>query len=123
MNKELQGRIEAEIMKNPRLKRQVDSNIKRARLRAQKQASEQQGEPQQGPTTPYMAFASMSAFLINKDSYELKNTWILDSGANAHVCNNHTRFKFERTTKEDEKLMAGKMVYQIEAFSSVDIII
>jgi hypothetical protein len=34
MNKELQERIEAEIMKNSWLKRQVDFNIKRARLRA-----------------------------------------------------------------------------------------
>jgi hypothetical protein len=70
-----------------------------------------------------MAFASMSAFFINKDSYELKNTWILDSGANAHVYNNHTRFKFERIMKKDEKLVANKTIYQIEAFGSIDIII
>jgi hypothetical protein len=123
MDKELQGRIKAEIMKNPWLKRQVDFNIKRARLRAQKQAFEQQREPQQGLITSYMAFALMSAFSIDKDSYELKNTWILDLGVNAHVCNNHTRFKFERMMKEDEKLMAGKMIYQIEAFGSVNITI
>jgi hypothetical protein len=123
MDKELQGKIEAQVVKNPRLKRQIDSNVKRAKLRAQKQTSEQQGEPQQGPTTPYMAFASQSAFSVDRDSYELKNMWILDSGANAHVCNDHTRFKYKRTAREDENLVAGKTVYQIEAFGSVEITI
>jgi hypothetical protein len=70
-----------------------------------------------------LTFATLSAFSIDRDSYELKNTWILDSGANAYVYNNRTRFKFERTANKDDKLVAGKTIYQIEAFSSVDITI
>jgi hypothetical protein len=114
-NKETQAKIDSKLAKSSILKEQVEYNIRRAAVQ-----SSEHWEAQQGPTTQHSAFATLSAFSVDRDSYELKNTWILDSGANAHVCNNRIRFKFKRMANKDEKLMAGKTVYQIEAFGSVD---
>jgi hypothetical protein len=99
-NKETQAKIDSKLAKNSRLKKQVEYKIRKA---AGTQSSEH-GEAQQGPTTSHSAFASLSAFSVDRDSYELKNTWILDLGANAHICNDPTRFKLERTANKDEKL-------------------
>jgi hypothetical protein len=56
-----------------------------------------------------------------RDSYELKDSWILDSGADAHVCNDLTRFNFDRKASKSDTLISGKTVYQIEAFNNVEI--
>lgn len=97
-NKETQAKIDSKLAKNSRLKKQVEYKIRKA---AGTQSSEH-GEAQQGPTTSHSAFASLSAFSVDRDS-------------------DPTRFKLERTANKDEKLVAGKTVYQIEAFGSVDI--
>jgi hypothetical protein len=68
-----------------------------------------------------VAFASLAVFTVDSAGYELKNTWILDSGANLHVCNDPTRFKIERIASATDTLISGKTVYQIESFGSVDI--
>jgi hypothetical protein len=65
----------------------------------------------------------LSAFTVDRDSYELKDSWILDSGANSHVCNNSTRFNFDRKASKSDRLISGKTEYQIEAFGSVEITI
>jgi hypothetical protein len=61
------------------------------------------------------------AFAVKCFSYKLKNYWTLDSGTDIHVCNDRTRFKFERVATEQDVLIAGKTTYEIEAFSSVEI--
>ena len=73
-NKELKSKVDKKNSKNAQLKRQIERNVNTAKLRAQK-ASEEQGQPQQSSDSPQTAFAmSSSAFPVDRDSYELKNT-------------------------------------------------
>jgi hypothetical protein len=53
--------------------------------------------------------------------YKLKNCWTLDSGTDIHVCNDRTRFQFQRMATEEDVPIAGKTAYAIEAFGSVEI--
>ena len=71
--------------------------------------------------TANQAPIKVTGFAVDGDSFELQNTFILDSGASSHVCNNPSRFKFERTASHDDVLRAGKTVYSIEAFGTVEI--
>jgi transposase InsO family protein len=69
------------------------------------------------------AFAAATYLAVEQNSFPLRNTWILDSGADSHVCNDRTRFTIERLANEDDVLIAGKTTYSIEAFGSVIITI
>jgi hypothetical protein len=72
---------------------------------------------------PKVVFMTLAIFIINRNSYELKDSWILDSGVNSHVYNNLTRFNFERKASKSDTLILGKIVYKIEAFGNVKITI
>ena len=66
--------------------------------------------------------SKVGSFAANDhNSDDIRDTWILDSGANLHVCDDRTRFKFERAATEDDSFSAGKTVYPIEAYGSVEI--
>ncbi len=76
------------------------------------------------PETPkFSAFASSFASSLlsvnSQNSYHLRDTWILDSGANLHICKNRSRFRFGRLATANSKLIAGKSSYAIEAFRRV----
>jgi hypothetical protein len=114
VNKDIQAKIDEKLSKNSKLKEQIETSIKR---RTQL-SSESQTEK---PNPPKAVFATLSAFTVDRDSYELKDSWILDSGANSHVCNNSTRFNFDRKASKSDRLISGKTEYQIEAFGSVEI--
>jgi hypothetical protein len=75
------------------------------------------------PNSLKAVFATLSAFTVDRDSYELKDSWILDSGANSHVYNNSTHFKFDQKASKSDRLILGKTEYQIKAFDSVEITI
>jgi len=66
-------------------------------------------------------FTEIISFAVDQQSYYLRDTWILDSGANCHVYNDPSRFKFERPASENDTLKAGKSVHPIKAFGSVNI--
>src|SRR6266487_3203976 len=53
--------------------------------------------------------------------YALANSFILDSGAIVHVCNNRTRIRNLRPAHSDDYLLAGKDTIPIEGFGSVEI--
>src|SRR5256885_611961 len=53
--------------------------------------------------------------------YHLRNSFILDSGATIHVCNNRMRFKTFRQTSSDDSLYAGNSIISIEGIGDVDI--
>jgi hypothetical protein len=91
----------------------------------QKAFSELQGELEQRPAFPstLTAFAAATNLAIEQKSFPLRKTWILDSRPHSHVCNDRTRFTFERLVNEDDVLIAGKTTYSIKAFGSVIIII
>jgi hypothetical protein len=65
------------------------------------------------------AFTTITNPAAEQNSFPVRNTWILDSGADSHVCNDRARFTFERQANEDDVLIAGKTTYPIEAFGSV----
>jgi hypothetical protein len=66
-----------------------------------------------------MAFATATNFAIEQNSYALRNTWILRSGADLHVCNDPSQVTCDCLANEDHVLIAGKTMYYIEAFGSV----
>ena len=110
-NEEIQRKIDEKLSKVPKLKAAVE--------KAQKQARDGQNGKETTPTTKKTT--SAGAFAVESYSYKLKNCWTLDSGTDIHVCNDRTRFNFERPATEDDVLIAGKTTYAIEAFGSVQI--
>jgi hypothetical protein len=117
-DKDVQARIDEKLARNSKLKDQVERSIKR---RTAKLSSESQDKAEKTPNSPKAAFTTLAIFTVDWDSYELKDSWILDSGANSHVCNDPTRFKFDRKADKSDTLISGKTVYQIEAFGTVEI--
>ncbi|KAF5197653.1 Transposon ty1-dr1 gag-pol polyprotein, partial [Thalictrum thalictroides] len=89
----------------------------------------------QRPTTPpIVAIAStgkMSAFnttestfqvsgSLTKPVYDLEQSWILDSGATVHVCNNRSRYnKFNATANSEDVLWAGDTQIRIQGYGEV----
>ena len=71
---------------------------------------------------------NLGAFTINltfkatsADDYKLVHSWTLDGGSDIHVCNNSRRSQWIKTREatSDDKLFAGKSLYQIEAFGTM----
>jgi hypothetical protein len=86
-------------------------------------SSKNQNKTEKTPNSPKAAFVTSAVFTVDRNSYKLKDSWILDSGANSHVSNDLTRFKFDRKTNKSDTLILGKTVYQIEAFGTIEITI
>ena len=59
----------------------------------------------------------------NPSDYNLRDSFILDSGATVHVCNSRDRFQTVTPASEDDLLYAGNMIIPIEGFGSVDIVV
>lgn len=53
----------------------------------------------------------------------LRNSFIFDSQATVHVCNDRSRFRNLRAAGPEETLTTGSPVIQIQAFGSVDIVL
>ena len=120
-DKDVQVAIDSKIANNPILKSQIDRVVKRSQNPASTESSESQNKTDKGPKASKAVFATSAVFNVDRDSYELKDSWILDSGANSHVCNDSTRFNFDRKASKSDTLISGKTVYQIEAFGNVEI--
>ena len=58
---------------------------------------------------------------MERSSYDIINSWILDSGSNIHICNNSNRFRPTQSTTSEDYLVSGSTTYQIEAYGDVDI--
>jgi hypothetical protein len=68
------------------------------------------------------AFVSCySAPKSNSSDYNLRDSFILDSGATVHVCNTRDRFYNFVPASEDDLLYAGNTVIPIEGFGSMDV--
>ena len=94
---------------------------KRAHFKSKKNQNSESESQEEKKRSETEISTKIIVFAVDQNSYELRDIWILDSGANSHICNNPSRFKFERTATENDKLIAGKTVYFIEAFGSVNI--
>lgn len=69
------------IKRNPRVKHAMDEAIKRA------------NQNQEASRTAMSIIRSDSAvFSMGRDTYELRDSWIVDSGADINICNDRTRF-------------------------------
>jgi hypothetical protein len=66
-------------------------------------------------------FAVRKAISVESYTCKLKNCWTLDSATFIHVCNDRSRFKFDRTALENDIIVTGKTTHAIEAFGSIDI--
>jgi Reverse transcriptase (RNA-dependent DNA polymerase) len=118
VDKDVQVAIDSKIANNLILKSQIDRTVKRSQNPA---TGSSKSQDETGLKAPKAVFATSAVFTVDRDSYELKDSWILDSGANSHVCNDSTRFNFDRKASKSDTLISGKTVYQIEAFGNVEI--
>jgi hypothetical protein len=129
-NEQLTKQVEEKMSRNDKIKEAIANARKRAnqdiqkaqtaKARQAKQAAELQGETVH-QTSDITATTPLGSFAADRGEIEIKDTWILDSGSNLHVCNDRRRFKFERSATKDDKFSAGKTEYSVEAYGSVDI--
>ena len=54
-------------------------------------------------------------------TYPLHDSFILDTGADTHVCNNRDRFKSLRPLSAPEYLRAGDLVVAIKGYSTITV--
>lgn len=93
--------------------------VERARARASNTPTKSEAISGNNAKTTVGAFTAAYSTSTN---YELLNSWILDSGSNVHVCNElATGFMPTRQATNQDKLYAGKAVYDIESFGSIDV--
>jgi hypothetical protein len=92
VDKDVQVAIDSKIANNLILKSQIDRTVKRSQNPV---IGLSKSQDETGPKAPKAVFATSAVFIIDRDSYKLKDSWILDLSANAHVCNNLTRFNFD----------------------------
>ena len=76
-------------------------------------------------TTPIVVAATtLSSFTTSVNGeYKLYNSWMIDSAANAHVCNDSRRSSFQKTRDagQGDIMYAGKTAYPVEAYGTVHI--
>jgi hypothetical protein len=123
-DEQIMKQVEKKMSKNDRIKDAIAAARKRAnqeihKAKQAKQASELQGDSAQ--TSDATATAPLGSFAADGGEIEIRDTWILDSGSNLHVCNDRKRFNLERKATIDDKFSAGKTEYAVEAYGSVDI--
>ena len=128
---------------DPAIQKQVDeklegaspkmkTSIRWARKRASKkqEGKEEQKEekeetledvaPRDRKIGAFHTFIFTTSISLSTD-YHLRDSFLLDTAANAHVCNNRARFYDYTPATEDDLLYAGNTVIPIEGFGSVDI--
>jgi hypothetical protein len=120
------------------VQKNIDEKLKNSRLkaaveRAQKQVAEnqeQQSATNQNPQASNNgnsngkalgAFGVSSCIASASTDYHLRNSFILDSGATLHVCNDKERFEDLRSTSDDDCLFAGNTIVPTEGFGTITI--
>jgi hypothetical protein len=120
---DIQKEIDDKLSKNARLRHFVEIARKQAlkKLETSKQKKQPPTKQKDGqPSLDEHLLSPLEAFAAGKLMYKLQNCWTLDSAADIHVCNDVSRFKFEKTA-EEEALFAGKEAYKIQAYGTVDL--
>jgi hypothetical protein len=72
-------------------------------------------------TGPESHHVTMSAIQSDQQQFALHDSFILDSGATDHVCNNRARFTDFRLAKPHEFMILGNSIVQIEGWGIVTI--
>ena len=107
------------------LQKQINEKLQKSlRLRTSvKRMQKRQGKSTDSSTqssTPASFTVSMHTISAISD-YQLRDSFILDSGADTHICNNRQRFQTFRPAGSEEYLYAGNTIISIEGFGSVPI--
>lgn len=63
--------------------------------------------------------AAFSSHITSRSDYRLLHCWILDPGADVHICNNEEDFTFTRPSTDEEHIIAGSSYLPIQAWGSV----
>lgn len=71
------------IKQNPKVKQAMDAAIKRANQNQNQEVSR---------TAMTIIKLDSAVFSMERNSYELRDSWIVDSGADINICNDQTRF-------------------------------
>ena len=127
---EVQREIESKLEKIPKLRNAVEG-IQKQESAKKKESTESSTESPSKPALFMIATSSKESkmpicsptVLTTKvpTEYHLRNSFILDSGATIHVCNNRIRFKTFHQTSFDDSLYAGNSIISIEGIGDVDI--
>ena len=107
------------------LQKQIDEKLQKSlRLRTSvERMQKRQGKSMDNPTqssTPASFTVSIHTISAISD-YQLRDSFILDSGADTHICNNRQHFQTFRPAGSEEYLYAGNTIISIEGFGSVSI--
>jgi hypothetical protein len=122
-----------------RLPKIRERNRKRKQLRRQRKTPSQSNNAadselaldagdQQPNNQPYSVHAVHLACSINQGlqeafqaAYPLQHSWIMDPGADVHVCNDPTEFQWKKPASPDDYLFAGTVRVSIQAWGEVTI--
>ena len=80
-------------------------------------------EKEQDKTSEKAGVFMTAVSYSDSTDYNLRDSFILDSGATVHVCNSRQHFATSTPASEDDLLYAGNTLVPIEGFGSVDITI
>ena len=111
------AKIEEKLQRSPRLKGTVEHL--RKRKANDKEKEDESSPPKQRPTPS--SFTATAYALGTDTGYELRDSFILDSGANLHVCNNQERFQEFQPASQDDYLLAGNATITIEGYGTVNV--
>lgn len=121
-DQKIQKDIETKLSTNSRLKTIVVRIQKKAAKDKNKnktQDSDKNKDEQPAESAKHPAAFTVSVYKTSSVSdYHLRDSFILDSGANIHMCNNRERFTDFRPTDSD-RLYAGNAIIPIEEYGSV----
>ena len=110
--------IDAKIKKSWKLK-QI---IKKLENENDKQPDETKNSKNDKQASTAGAFLTRISLMSTElEEVALKASWILDSGADVHVCNDPERFRRTRDAPVGNRLRMGRGSYPIDAYGSVDI--
>jgi hypothetical protein len=116
---EVERAIQAKIDSNPKLK----ANIEKAQRKLQEPNYTNNEEPPNFPTAllavAYNAVEQPKPSPKPEPTWELYNSFILDSGATTHIC--HTRKRFRNFKPASEQLVTAGLPIAIEGYGDVDI--
>lgn len=78
------------------------------------------GAYEENPEYSHGAFTATASPISS--NYPLQKSWILDNGANIHICNKSMLHRFRKTRDaENEEVLAGENRSKIEAYGEVEI--
>ena len=111
------AKIEEKLKKSSRLKGTVEHLRKR---KANDKEKEDESSTPQQKSAPG-SFTTTAYALGTDTGYELRDSFILDSGVNLHVCNNQERFQEFQPASQDDCLLAGNATIAIKGYGTVNV--